>query len=31
VPGVGHYGIFSGKRYREQIYPRVREFIRTNA
>ena len=31
VPGVGHYGIFSGRRYREQIYPRIREFIRTNA
>ena len=28
VPGVGHYGIFSGRRYREIIYPRMREFIR---
>lgn len=26
--GVGHYGIFNGRRYREQIYPRVRDFIR---
>jgi poly(3-hydroxybutyrate) depolymerase len=30
VPGVGHYGIFSGRRWREAIYPRVREFIRNN-
>jgi poly(3-hydroxybutyrate) depolymerase len=28
VPGVGHYGIFSGRRWRETICPRVREFIR---
>ena len=27
VPRVGHYGIFSGRRWRELIYPRVREFI----
>jgi poly(3-hydroxybutyrate) depolymerase len=25
--GAGHYGIFSGKRWREQVYPRVRDFI----
>ncbi|HEX3097850.1 MAG TPA: polyhydroxyalkanoate depolymerase [Usitatibacter sp.] len=25
--GVGHYGIFSGRKYRELIYPRMREFI----
>ncbi len=25
--GAGHYGIFSGRRWREQIYPTVREFI----
>jgi len=25
--GVGHYGIFSGRKYREIIYPRIREFI----
>ncbi|MEZ5919018.1 MAG: hypothetical protein R3D66_03590 [Alphaproteobacteria bacterium] len=24
----GHYGIFNGKRYREQIMPRIRHFIR---
>ncbi|MGB7542845.1 MAG: polyhydroxyalkanoate depolymerase, partial [Burkholderiales bacterium] len=28
VPGVGHYGIFSGRRWRETICPRVGEFIR---
>jgi len=27
APGVGHYGIFSGRRWREMIYPRVREFL----
>jgi poly(3-hydroxybutyrate) depolymerase len=25
--GAGHYGIFSGRRWRETVYPRVREFI----
>jgi poly(3-hydroxybutyrate) depolymerase len=25
--GVGHYGVFSGKRWTGQIYPRVRDFI----
>ena len=25
--GVGHFGVFSGKRWRTQIYPRVREMI----
>jgi poly(3-hydroxybutyrate) depolymerase len=29
--GAGHYGIFSGRRWREQIYPRVRDFIRAHA
>ena len=29
APGVGHYGIFSGRRWREMIFPRVREFIRS--
>ncbi len=28
APGVGHYGIFSGRRWRESIYPRVRDFIK---
>ena len=26
-PGVGHYGVFNGRRFREEIYPKVREFI----
>jgi len=25
--GAGHYGIFSGRRWREKIYPTVRDFI----
>ena len=25
--GAGHYGIFSGRRWREQVYPRLRDFI----
>jgi poly(3-hydroxybutyrate) depolymerase len=25
--GVGHYGVFSGRRWKQQIYPRVRELI----
>jgi poly(3-hydroxybutyrate) depolymerase len=25
--GAGHYGIFSGRRWREQVYPEVRAFI----
>ena len=29
--GVGHYGIFSGRRWRELIFPRVRDFIRRHA
>lgn len=28
VAGAGHYGIFSGRRWREQVAPRVSEFIR---
>jgi len=26
-PGVGHYGVFSGKRWQREIYPAVRDFI----
>ncbi len=26
-PGVGHYGVFNGRRFVEEIYPRVRDFI----
>jgi poly(3-hydroxybutyrate) depolymerase len=28
-PGVGHYGVFNGTRWRTEIQPRIREFIRT--
>ncbi|GAA0754404.1 polyhydroxyalkanoate depolymerase [Ideonella azotifigens] len=28
VVGAGHYGIFSGRRWREKVYPEVCEFIR---
>jgi poly(3-hydroxybutyrate) depolymerase len=27
VVGAGHYGIFSGRRWREKVYPEVRDFI----
>ncbi|NWG46832.1 MAG: polyhydroxyalkanoate depolymerase [Alphaproteobacteria bacterium] len=29
-PGVGHYGVFNGSRWRTEIQPRVRDFIRSN-
>jgi poly(3-hydroxybutyrate) depolymerase len=29
--GAGHYGIFSGRRWREMIYPKVRDFIGTHS
>ena len=28
VKGAGHYGIFSGRRWREMVYPKVKEFIK---
>jgi poly(3-hydroxybutyrate) depolymerase len=31
VPKVGHYGIFSGRRWREAISPHIGEFIRKHA
>jgi poly(3-hydroxybutyrate) depolymerase len=31
APGAGHYGIFSGRRWRQTIYPRVAGFIRRHA
>jgi poly(3-hydroxybutyrate) depolymerase len=31
APKCGHYGIFSGKRWRRVIYPRVHDFIRAHA
>ncbi len=29
-PGVGHYGVFNGRRFRDEIYPRVCDFIALN-
>ena len=29
-PEVGHYGVFNGRRFRDDIYPRVRDFISRN-
>jgi len=29
-PGAGHYGVFSGRRWREEIAPRLRDFIRAH-
>jgi poly(3-hydroxybutyrate) depolymerase len=31
VQGAGHYGIFSGRRWREMVYPEVRDFIPNTA
>ena len=31
VEGAGHYGIFSGRRWREVVYPQVVDFIRQHA
>ncbi|UIN23025.1 polyhydroxyalkanoate depolymerase [Herbaspirillum frisingense] len=31
VPKAGHYGIFSGRRWREIVCPKIGEFIRANA
>ena len=28
-PGVGHYGVFNGRRFKTEIYPRQRQFIAT--
>ncbi|MEN9843624.1 MAG: hypothetical protein RLZZ612_1453 [Pseudomonadota bacterium] len=30
VKGAGHYGIFSGRRWREMVYPEVKQFILTH-
>jgi poly(3-hydroxybutyrate) depolymerase len=27
APGVGHYGIFSGRKFREVIYPQIKGFV----
>jgi poly(3-hydroxybutyrate) depolymerase len=29
-PKVGHFGVFNGKRWRGEIYPKVRDFIRAS-
>ena len=29
-PGVGHYGVFSGRRWETQVYPIVRSVIQAN-
>jgi poly(3-hydroxybutyrate) depolymerase len=29
-PEVGHYGVFNGRRWRQEIYPKVRAFIAAN-
>jgi poly(3-hydroxybutyrate) depolymerase len=29
-PGVGHYGVFNGSRFRSEIAPRIADFIRTH-
>ena len=29
--GVGHYGVFAGRRWDQQIYPQVRNFIQSHA
>ena len=31
VAGAGHYGIFSGRRWRTEVYPAVRDFIAARA
>jgi poly(3-hydroxybutyrate) depolymerase len=31
APGAGHYGIFAGRRWRDTIYPKVRDFIGKHA
>jgi len=27
---VGHYGVFHGRRWQNEIYPKVRDFIRAH-
>ena len=28
VAGAGHYGIFAGRRWRDKVYPKIKEFVR---
>lgn len=30
-PGVGHYGVFSGSRYRAEVAPRIKNFIESHS
>ena len=30
-PGVGHYGVFNGRRWQTETYPKVRDFIRAQS
>ena len=30
-PGVGHYGVFSGRRWNNEIYPLLRDFVHMNS
>lgn len=30
-PGVGHYGVFSGRRWETEVYPAVRDFVQRHA
>jgi poly(3-hydroxybutyrate) depolymerase len=29
--GVGHYGVFSGRRWEREVYPKVRQVIQTRS
>jgi poly-beta-hydroxyalkanoate depolymerase len=29
--GVGHYGVFSGRRWNNEIYPLLRDFVHVNS
>jgi poly(3-hydroxybutyrate) depolymerase len=29
-PGVGHYGVFNGSRFRSEIMPRISDFVLSN-
>jgi len=29
-PGVGHYGVFNGSRFRSEVAPRIADFVLTN-
>ena len=29
--GVGHYGVFSGKKWNNEIYPLLRDFVHVNS